>query len=129
MPLKLGRSSGAQRTSNLRAGSAVPVGFRLLNLIQSSIAGSRLTLPSAAQHTRRTPRASPFAAVALATSTGADSLVVAARSVSVGVADVRLGFKFFLRNLEFEFAFGWLLGGSWDAGLGLGIFPETIAFT
>ena len=31
--------------------------------------------------------------------------------------------------MEFEFALGGPLGGSWDAGLGLEILPKTIAFT
>jgi hypothetical protein len=44
------------------------------------------------------------------------------------VADVWLGFKFF-KNLDFEFALGGALGGSWEDGLGLEILPRTIAFT
>ncbi len=50
-------------------------------------------------------------------------------SVYAIVVDVWLGFKAFYKNLDFEFALGGALGGSWVAGLGLEILPTTIAFT
>ena len=43
------------------------------------------------------------------------------------MADVWLGFKVFIIYLDFEFALGGALGGSWEAGLGLEVLPKTIA--
>ena len=34
----------------------------------------------------------------------------------------------FYKHLDFEFALGGRLGGSWVAGLGLEILPKTVAF-
>jgi hypothetical protein len=45
------------------------------------------------------------------------------------VADVWLGFTTFEKIRSFNLPIGRALGGSWDAGSGLEILPNTIAFT
>ncbi len=45
------------------------------------------------------------------------------------MAEVWPTFYSLVKTIDFEFALGRALGGSWEAGLGLEILPKTIAFT
>ena len=45
------------------------------------------------------------------------------------VADVWPQLQICIANLDFEFALGRPLGGSWQAGLALEVLPRTVSFT